>query len=585
MDVLKGIPVSAGVVIGSAFVVEDVRRRIPRRVVAPARVEREHERLDEAIQASVDELRTLYETAERELGGEPAKIFAFHLGVLQDETLTEPMHRRIEEERVTAEHAVSMEFQRVAGMFSSMSDSAFSTKMDDIWDLDRRVLRHLVGEHMSVLAELEDEAVVISREMTPSQTAGLPRDKVVGFATDAGGRTSHTAIVARALGIPAVVGLEELTSRVTDGDRVIVDGDRGVVILNPDEQTLEEHRRYIKQMRAFRRSLTMLAAEPSVTTDGVEIELLGNIEFPEEIDLVLTNGGAGVGLFRTEFLYLTQPDEPTEEQQLQAYLDCIERLKGRPLTIRTFDLGSDKQTQAQSDVPERNPALGCRSIRYCLQNLPMFRRQLRARLRASAHGPLKIMFPLISNPLELRQAKMVLHDVMEDLDEEGVEFDRDLPVGIMVETPAAAVMAATFAQEVDFFSIGTNELIQYTLAVDRTNERVANLYSAAHPAVHRLVKDVVRAARRRGVRVSICGEAAGEVEFTMLLIGLGLRSLSATPSVLPAIKRVVRSVDIGQCERIARKVGSFDSERQVAAFLRDQTRAILPEAFDGRSVE
>jgi len=585
MDVLKGIPVSAGVVIGSAFVVEDVRRRIPRRVVAPARVEREHERLDEAIQASVDELRTLYETAERELGGEPAKIFAFHLGVLQDETLTEPMHRRIEEERVTAEHAVSMEFQRVAGMFSSMSDSAFSTKMDDIWDLDRRVLRHLVGEHMSVLAELEDEAVVISREMTPSQTAGLPRDKVVGFATDAGGRTSHTAIVARALGIPAVVGLEELTSRVTDGDRVIVDGDRGVVILNPDEQTLEEHRRYIKQMRAFRRSLTMLAAEPSVTTDGVEIELLGNIEFPEEIDLVLTNGGAGVGLFRTEFLYLTQPDEPTEEQQLQAYLDCIERLKGRPLTIRTFDLGSDKQTQAQSDVPERNPALGCRSIRYCLQNLPMFRRQLRAMLRASAHGPLKIMFPLISNPLELRQAKMVLHDVMEDLDEEGVEFDRDLPVGIMVETPAAAVMAATFAQEVDFFSIGTNDLIQYTLAVDRTNERVANLYSAAHPAVHRLVKDVVRAARRRGVRVSICGEAAGEVEFTMLLIGLGLRSLSATPSVLPAIKRVVRSVDIGQCERIARKVGSFDSERQVAAFLRDQTRAILPEAFDGRSVE
>jgi phosphotransferase system enzyme I (PtsI) len=243
MDVLKGIPVSSGVVIGSAFVLDDVRRRIPRRVVPPARVPREHERLDNAIEASIAELRTLYETAERELGGEPAKIFAFHLGVLQDETLTDPMHARIESEQVTAEHAVSMEFQRVAGMFSSMTDSAFSTKMDDIWDLDRRVLRHLVGEHLSELAEVREDAIVISREMTPSQTAGLPRDKVIGFATDAGGRTSHTAIVARALGIPAVVGLEELTSRVADGDRVIVDGDRGVVILNPDEQTLEDHRR------------------------------------------------------------------------------------------------------------------------------------------------------------------------------------------------------------------------------------------------------------------------------------------------------------------------------------------------------
>ncbi|MEC9374023.1 MAG: phosphoenolpyruvate--protein phosphotransferase, partial [Planctomycetota bacterium] len=440
MDVLKGIPVSSGVVIGTVFVLDDVRRRIPRRTVPADRVPREHERLDDALSASINELQTLRGTAENELGGEAAKIFAFHIGVLSDPSLIKPMHDLIEAEHVTAEHAVSTEFQRVASMFAGMTDGAFATKVDDIWDLDRRVIRHLVGEHMNVLKTLDHEAVVIARDLTPSQTAGFERDKVVGFATDAGGRTSHTAIVARAIGIPAVVGLGHLASRASDNDSVIVDGDRGVVILNPDEETLDQYASYIAHMREFRLSLGELAEKDSVTTDGVEIELLGNIEFPHEIDSVLGNGGDGVGLFRTEFLYLTNPHEPTEDEQVQSYVDCIERLKGRPLTIRTFDLGSDKQTQAREEIPERNPALGCRSIRYCLQNLPMFKRQLRAILRASASGPVKIMFPLVTNPLELRQAKMILHDVMEDLDDEKIDFDRDMPVGIMIETPAAAVM-------------------------------------------------------------------------------------------------------------------------------------------------
>ncbi len=585
MEVFKGIPVSAGVVIGSVFVLDDARRRIPRRTIRADQVAREHQRLEEALLASITELEDIRDRAESELGTEAAKIFAFHLGVLRDPSLTKPIHERIEDELVTAEHAVSVEFSRVAQMFAGMTDASFQTKVDDVWDLDRRVLKHLIGEHMTELSKLDQRAIVVARDLTPSQAASFERDKVIGFATDAGGKTSHTAIVARALGIPAVVGLETLTERAPDSAEVIIDGDRGVVILNPDEETLEQHRTYIERMRQFRITLSEQATLPSVTKDGVEISLLGNIEFPEEAESVVENGGDGVGLFRTEFMYLTNPHEPTEDEQFEAYKTCLRLMDGKPLVVRTFDLGSDKQTQERSEIPERNPALGCRSIRYCLQNLPMFKRQLSAVLRASALGKVKVMFPLVTNPLELRQAKMVLEDVAEDLEEEGVEFDREVEVGIMVETPAAAVMASTFAREVQFFSIGTNDLVQYALAVDRTNERVANLYSAAHPAVHRLIKDVVRAGRRHNVPVSVCGEIAAEVEFTMLLLGLGLRSLSVTPSAIPAIKRVVRSVDIPQCERLARKVGSFDSERQVAALLRDETRTVIPEAFDGRSVD
>lgn len=584
MEVFKGIPVSSGVVIGSIFTLDDERRRIPRRTVRAARVEREHGRLRKALAESIAELEATREKAEESLGVEPAKVFAFHLGMLRDPTVIQPIHDMIESERVTAEYAVSTEFRRLALMLSGMSDT-FKTKVDDVWDLDRRVLRQLIGEHMSELREMQEKAIVVARDLTPTQTASFDRDKVIGFATDAGGRTSHTAIMARAIGIPAVVGLGDLSGSAQDGAAVIVDGDRGIVIVNPDEETLEQHRIYIERMRVFRASLSEDVDRPAETSDGVRISLLGNIEFPEEAESVVRYGGDGVGLFRTEFVYLTQEKEPSEEQQFEAYTRAIENLGGKPMTVRTFDLGSDKQTQERAEAPERNPALGCRSIRYCLQNIPMFKRQLRAILRASALGPLRVMFPLVTDALELRQAKMLLTDVKEDLEEDGVAFDRNLPVGIMVETPAAAVMASTFARDVDFFSIGTNDLVQFTLAVDRTNERVASLFSAAHPAITRLIKDVVRTARKHKTEVSVCGEAAGEPEFTMLLIGLGLRSLSVTPSSIPAIKRIVRSVDIPQCERLARRVGSFDSERQVTAFLREQAREIIPEAFDGRSVD
>ncbi|MFG0274464.1 MAG: phosphoenolpyruvate--protein phosphotransferase [Phycisphaerales bacterium] len=585
METFQGIPVSPGVVIGRVFVLDYTRKRIPRRPIGQGQVARQVARLDEALRESIEELDAQRVRTESELGGEAAKIFAFHLGMLADPTLVDPIREHIEHERVTAEYAVSVEFQRLAERFGSMGDATFSTKVDDVWDLERRVLRHLMGERSTRLKAFGDSAVVIASELTPSEAASLDREKVVAFATDTGGRTSHTAIVARALGIPAVVGLGGVSEVAEEGDTVIIDGDHGLVILDPDEGTVREYETYTERMRTFRLSLRELAVQPAVTKDGERIRLWGNIEFPHEIRSVLEHGGDGVGLFRTEFLYLASDHEPTEEEHFQAYKESVEILAGKPLTIRTLDIGADKYTLEQAAQPERNPALGARSIRHSLQHLPGFKKQLRAILRASALGPVRVMFPLVTNPLEHRQARMILSDVMEDLADEGVPFDREIPVGIMVETPAAAIMASTFAREVDFFSIGTNDLVQYTLAVDRTNERVASLYSAAHPAVIRLMKEVIRAARRRGVRVSICGEAAGEVEFTMLLIGLGLRSLSVTPSLIPSVKRVIRSVEVAECERLARRVGSFDSERQVSAFLRDRTRAVIPEAFDGRSVE
>ncbi len=583
METLRGIPVSPGVAFGKVFALDDVRRRIPKRRVSVKQSQRELSRFEDALATSISELTSQRERTQKELGGEAAKIFAFHLGMLSDPNLIEPIRARITDERVTAEYAVAQQFQELAERFENMGDAAFATKVDDVWDLDRRLLRRLIGEHRERLDTLKEAGVVIAPELTPSQTAAFDREKVRAFATDTGGRTSHTAILARALGIPAVVGLERVSAKAADGDPIIVDGDRGVVILHPDEETVAQYEAYAERMLAFRRTLDANIELPAETTDGVRISVSGNIEFPDEAAKVVELGGDGVGLFRSEFLHLRAGRQPTEDEHFEAYREAVEALDGRPLTVRTLDLGSDKQ--AHGAPAERNPALGRRSIRQSLQEIAAFRLQLRAALRASALGPMRIMFPLVTNVLEQRQARMIVEDVKEDLAEEGVAFDDDMPIGMMMETPAAALMATTFAKEVDFFSIGTNDLVQYTLAVDRTNEHVASLYSASHPSVIRLIKETVRAANRRDVPVSVCGEAAGDIEYTMLLIGLGLRSLSVTPSLIPTVKRVVRSVDVTMCERVARKVGSFDSERQVSAFLRDQTRAIIPEVFGGRPAE
>lgn len=582
---LDGIPVSPGVIIGRVFALDDQRLRIAKRHVPAARIAAERARLAAAIEASRRELEATRAQAEVSLGAEAAKIFNFHLGMLSDPALTRPMGEAVERDALTAEYAVYNAFGSLEQAFAGMPDLAFRTKVDDVRDLRSRVLKHLIGEHRSRLDELSHEGVIIARDLTPSQAAAFDRTKVVAFATDLGGRTSHTAIVARALSIPAVVGCHELTTAAEDGQTIIVDGDHGVVILDPDEAEIARYRAIIERARTYRLSLEELCDLPSITRDGVHVQVQGNIEFPEEISTLRRLGGEGVGLYRTEFLYLTGTKEPTEEDHYAAYARCVELLDGRPLTIRTMDLGADKYTQERAEEPERNPFLGLRSIRYCLENQAMFRRQLRAILRASALGPLRVMFPLITTLGELRRARWILRDLMDDLREEEVAFDAAIPVGMMVEVPAAAIQAPAFAREVDFFSIGTNDLVQYTLAVDRTNERVASLFNPANPAVLRLIRDTVRAADRARIPVSCCGESASDADFAVLLIGLGVRTLSVSSASVPQIKRLVRSVSAKQCEHIAKRAMSFDSDVEVAGFLRDQTRRIIPEAFDGRSAE
>jgi phosphoenolpyruvate-protein phosphotransferase (PTS system enzyme I) len=426
---------------------------------------------------------------------------------------------------------------------------------------------------------LTQDVVVIAHELLPSQTAALDREHVKGFATDVGGRTSHTAIVARAMGIPAVVGLGNVTSEVSGGDTVIIDGTRGVVIVNPDRDQLDEHAEAGRKFAAMETELQALTPLPAQTKDGHQVSVLANIEFPADIDDALTMGAEGIGLYRTEFLFLASEIEPSEEVHYEAYSDAVRRLAGRPLVIRTLDLGADKYTQAKQQNPERNPFLGDRSIRMCLHDIPMFKRQLRAIMRASVLGDVRIMFPMICTLMELRQAKMILNDVMEELEDEGIEFRRDISIGMMVEVPSAALMANQFAKEVNFFSIGTNDLIQYTLAVDRTNEKVAGLFCPAHPSVLALVRDVIRAGRRNSISVSVCGEMAGDPLYTLLLLGLELNIFSMNAPDLPEVKKIIRSTTMEHARHVARRVMSFDSERQVMHFLREETRKIIPEAF------
>ena len=581
MKQITGIPVSSGIVIGRVFRVGRAEQRVPHQRIETAQIPAELQRVEEAFAAAITDLESLRDRTRIQLGEEPAKIFEFHMGLLKDPSLRRPIEERIRNELVVAEWAVADEFRIVADRFSSMGNEVFAQKASDIIDLDRRVLDQLMGEDTSRLANLDEPVVIVAHELTPSQTAGMDRGKILGFATDLGGRTSHVSIVARAVDIPAVVGCKSISRIVENGDPIIIDGDAGTVIVKPSEEQIEAYRDRQSMVSTYRAELRKTASGEATTTDGVRISLLGNIEFPDEIPSVLENGGEGVGLYRTEFLYLTKGHEPTEEDHYEAYRVAIDMLDGRPLVIRTQDLGADKYTQEQAEEPERNPFLGCRSIRYSLQNLEGFKTQLRAMLRAAVHGPIKIMFPLVSTVMEIRQAKMLLADVAEELAEEGIPHGTDVSVGMMVEVPSAALMARAFSSEVDFFSIGTNDLIQYTLAVDRGNERVANLYTGASPAVIQLIKSVIRAARRRNVDVSLCGEIAGEPIYTMLLLGLGLRTLSLVPTQIPLIKTVIRTVTIEHCERVARKVGTFDSERQVLNYLRDELRKIDPGSPGG----
>lgn len=580
MEILKGIGVSPGVAISTALVLDADELVIANPAVAPGDVEAELARLGVARDAAVADLSVLRDATTAQAGKEIGAIFDFHIGLLKDKALAKQIVAEVQNNHSSAEYAVAVAMRKLAGTFARMSDPYFQERVKDVYDIERRILRKLDGQAGQNLGKLDRDVVIVAHDLLPSQTASLDRAHVKGFVVDVGGRTSHTAIVARAMGIPAIVGMGDVSTRIRTGDRVIVDGIRGTLIIHPTPDQIAESRQQEVRQAEVAIELTGLRELPAVTLDGHHVELQANIEFPNEIESAVERGAAGVGLYRTEFLYLNSKSEPTEEDHYAAYSDAMRRLNGKPLVLRTLDLGADKYDAArQVTSPEPNPFLGDRSIRLCLHEMPMFKRQLRAILRASVLGDLRVMFPMITTLMELRQARMVLSDVMEELDDEGVRFRSDISIGMMVEVPAAALMAPVFAREVDFFSIGTNDLTQYTLAVDRTNEKVAGLFNPAHPSVLMLIRDVIRAGSRADLSVSVCGEMAGEPLYALLLLGLGLKTFSMNAPDIPEIKKIIRSTTMTHARNVARAVMSFDSERQVMHYLREETRKLVPEAF------
>ena len=577
MEIKKGIAASPGIAIAPAFVLDAEGVRIPQRTISAEEVPHETERLEIGLETAKQDIETTRRAVSVKLGSDYADIFAVHKKMLDDHRLKEQIIAFIRDKNCSAEYAVSRTMRGYARLFRGITDHYLAQRVADIDDVEQRLLRALLGEKREELSHLAEKVILVAHDLAPSQTAVLDREKVVGFATDAGGRTSHTAIVARAFQIPAVVGLGDMVSDITGGDIVIVDGQRGIVIINPDEPTLENYRQREKSIHLFEaKLLTELKDLPAVTLDGRGIELLANIEFPSEVSLCLQHGADGIGLYRTEFLYVGTTEPPTEEDHFRAYSRAVQELGGKRLVIRTLDLGADK---FESGAPERNPFLGCRSIRFCLRHISLFKTQIRAILRASALGNVQMMFPLITTVEELRQAKEIVSEVMGELRREGLPFNEKIPTGIMIEVPSAAIMSDVLAAEVDFFSIGTNDLIQYTLAVDRGNETVAHLFSPAHPAILRLLRMVITAAAQTGIRVAMCGEMSGEVPFVALLLGLGLRELSVSPAVISDVKKVIRSITYEEAKAIAEKAASFTKADETLEFLKRYTSEILPEAF------
>ena len=581
----KGISASPGVAIGQALVLDTEEYRIPRRTIDSAQVAAQVRVLDDALAASRDEVEQLRTAAARRLGEKAAEIFAFHAALISDDQLRRNVVALIENRRLNAAYAFGSEMNRRQREFQHVNNAYLKERVHDLYDIEKRVLRHILGREREDISRLSEPVVIVAHDVTPSQVLLFDRERILGIAVNVGGSTSHTAIIAQMLGIPAVVGLNDITSDIAGGETIIIDGRHGIVACNPDSDTIDRYRRTQRENRATQARLRTLRDLPAVTLDGVDIQLLANIELADEARDALELGAQGIGLYRTEFLFLANGFAPTEKAHYDAYLKAVRLLGRKKIVIRSLDLGADKIAAHLATHAEHNPDLGLRSIRYCLQHLDLFKSHLRAILRAAAEGDVRIMFPLVTTLMELRQARGTVADVMEDLEEDGVPFARRLPIGMMVETPAAAMQSAVFAREVDFMSIGTNDLTQYTLAVDRSNERVAHLYAAHNPAVLRLIRDVVRAGRRSGVSVNICGQMAGDPAYCELLLGMGMRQLSMPPKDIPEIKRIIRSTTIERCQQIARKVLRFDADRQVINYLREKLRELTEGGEEERATE
>lgn len=571
-----GIPVSPGVAIGKAFVLhaEDFQA-IPKVAIGEDKVPQEIARFEDALTRTRADILGIRKKLSQEIGREHSDIFTAHLLVLEDRSLIEDVITAIKEKRVNAEYAFSFVVQKYFHAFAQIDDEYLRERVADIRDIARRVIENLMGEEKNPLANLTEQVIVIAHDLSPSDTALMDKQKVIAFATDIGGPTSHTAIMARSMEIPAVVGLDRISREVMTGDSVIIDGNHGAVIVHPDRKTLaayaQEERRFVELISELDKLRNLQAQTP----DGHRVELSANIEFPDEIPSVLAHGAAGIGLYRTEYFYMNRTDLPTEEEQFEAYRTVAEKIKPFPVIIRSLDLGGDKFLSSLEVPHEMNPFLGWRAIRFCLARVDIFKTQLRAVLRASVHGNIKAMYPMISNLTELQQANRIMEECRKELRKEKIPFDPKMEVGAMIEIPSAALTSDALAKEVDFFSIGTNDLIQYALAVDRVNEKIAYLYEPTHPAILRLIHEVIVNGHRNKIWVGTCGEMTGDPEIAILLMGLGINEISTSPLLLPKVKKAIRLVPFRQAKEVAEQALQFSTGAEVSRLLKQKLQKFL----------
>jgi phosphotransferase system enzyme I (PtsI) len=576
---LQGVAVSPGVAIGHVFVFDREGYRISRCRIASSEIESELERLTAAVDTTRLRLVADQKATSAKLGQKLGDIFSAQQQMLLDPRMQAELRELISGSEYAVEFAVSEVLNRYAAAFRRAGNSFLAERAADIHDVERLLLESLTGKAATTVDQLSHEVIIASNDLTPGETARLDTDHVLAFCTEAGGAGGHTAIVARGLEIPAVVGIGDFLLNINRDSSIIVDGYKGRVIIDPDEQTLIAYRERKEQRLSIAAELQEFTHLPAMTRDNVEITLLGNIEFPQEAATALARGASGIGLYRTEFLYLGAITEPTEEEHFEAYCEVARTMPDSPIMIRTLDLGADKMWQNYRGSLESNPFLGLRSIRLSLRNPALFRTQLRAILRAAVHGDLRIMFPMVTTLDELRSARFILRSISEDLLEEGIEARVDIPVGMMVEVPAAVLMLDRFAEEVDFISIGTNDLTQYTLAVDRSNEAVADLYQACDPAVLRLIRQSIDVCHEHKISSSVCGEMSSNPAYALLLIGLGVRTLSVPPPSIPQVKQAIRAVSLRECEAMAWRAMRLDTANSVDTFLNNQLADLMPDVF------
>lgn len=579
--IIRGIPVSAGVCRGKILVLDKARQAIEKHDVPEAEIPHELSRLQQALVKTREQLQDVQRQLSQSLGAGQASIFDAHLLVLEDPSLIDEAVRVIQQDKVNAEYAFHQITERYINALAQVEDEYLRERATDMRDVCGRVLNQLLGinEHVD-LAHLTEPCIIIAHDLTPSKTAQLDRKNVLGFATDIGSRTSHTAIMARSLRIPAVVGLKNASQYLTSGEYALLDGFNGNIVVNPTDQTLFEYGQLIRKQVSLEEKLRDALNQPAVTLDNHHIFISANIEQAADTEAVRNSGAEGVGLFRTEYLFLNREISPTEEEQYQAYRHVAAALKPNPVVIRTLDLGGDKLLTSLGIPQEMNPFLGWRAIRYCLQQEDVFRAQLRAILRASVEGNLKIMYPMISGLDELNQANAFVAQAKQELRKEGIPFDDKIELGAMIETPSAALIADALAKRVQFFSLGTNDLIQYTLAVDRMNEKIAHLYEPTHPAIVRLIKQTVDAAQKHKVWVSVCGEMAGDPTLTPLLIGLGVDELSAAPSTLAQLKYLIRRLKLSDAKELAKFALECESATEILARSSELAQRAAPSLFD-----